>query len=258
VKLLKSISLYVDRKSFIHDIDPITKLLYILIALLIPIILPSFTISFFCLGISILLLCVAKVIRKTVPVYSFVFLVLITVVIIQGLFKPENETVLFQIGPVAMYKEGLLYALTITLRVTNIVSSFLILVLTTKPSDLVETLVRKGMSPRIGYVIVSVFQIIPEMMSSMGTIMDAQRARGMETEGNLFVRVKAFVPLLGPVILGSLINTKERAMALEVRGFNSRTQKTYLYEEKTYTHSRLIQSAMLFLIMGAVAWRIFA
>ncbi|MFK9090973.1 energy-coupling factor transporter transmembrane component T family protein [Bacillus salipaludis] len=255
---MKSISLYVERGSLIHDVDPITKLLYILFALLLPIILPSFTVSFLCLGISIVLLCAAKVIRKTIPVFSFVFFVLFTVVIIQGLFKPENETVLFQIGSVAMYKEGLLYALTITLRVTNIVSSFMILVLTTKPSDLVEALVRKGMSPRIGYVIVSVFQIIPEMMSSMGTIMDAQRARGMETEGNLLVRIKAFVPLLGPVILGSLINTKERAMALEVRGFNSRAPKTYLYEEKTYTHSRLVQSVMLLLIVGAIAWRIVA
>lgn len=257
VKLLKSISLYTDRDTFVHDIDPITKLLYILFAILMPIILPSFAVSFICVGISILLLIAAKVIRKTLPIFTFVFLVLITVVIIQGLFKPENETVLFKIGPIAMYKEGLLYALTIILRVVNIVSAFMILVLTTKPSDLVESLVRRGMSPRIGYVIVSVFQIIPEMMSTIGTIMDAQRSRGMETEGNLLVRIKAFVPLLGPVVVGSLINTKERAMALEVRGFNSKAPKTYLYEEKTYRYSKLIQAIMVILTAGALVWRIF-
>lgn len=254
---MKSISLFVDRDSIIHEIDPITKLLYILFALLIPIILPSFTFSFICVGISIVLLIAAKVIRKTIPVFTFVFLVLITVVIIQGLFRPDNETMLFRIGPIAMYQEGLLFALRITLRVINIVSSFMILILTTKPSELVEALVRKGMSPRIGYVIVSVFQIIPEMMASMGTIMDAQRARGMETEGNLLIRIKAFLPLLGPVVLGSLINTKERAMALEVRGFNSRVPKTYLYEEKSYTHSRLVQSILFLLLVAALAWRIF-
>lgn len=253
---MKSISLYTNRDSAIHDVDPITKLFYIPFAILVPIILPSFTISFFCVGMSIVLLIAAKVFRKTLPVFSFVFLVLITVVIIQGLFKPENQTILFSIGPIAMYKEGLLYALTIVLRVINIVSSFMILVLTTKPSDLVESLVRKGMSPRIGYVIVSVFQIIPEMMSTMGTITDAQRSRGMETEGNLFVRVKAFLPLLGPVVLGSLINTKERAMALEVRGFNSKVQKTYFNEEKVYALSRVIQLGMFVLIICALVWRV--
>ncbi|HEY2421541.1 MAG TPA: energy-coupling factor transporter transmembrane component T [Neobacillus sp.] len=253
---MKSISLYAERDSIVHDVDPITKLLYILFAIVIPIILPSFTISFLCVGMSIILLLFAKVFRKSLPVFGFVFIILITVIIIQGLFKPENETVLFHIGPFAMYKEGLLYALTIVLRVINIVSSFMILVLTTKPSDLVESLVRKGMSPRIGYVIVSVFQIIPEMMATMGTITDAQRARGMETEGNLLVRMKAFLPLLGPVVLGALINTRERAMALEVRGFNSQAIKTYLNVEKTYTHSKAIQLGLVLLLVVAFVWRI--
>jgi energy-coupling factor transport system permease protein len=254
---LKSISLYTERDSIVHDVDPITKLIYILFAIVIPIILPSFSLSFLGVGLGIVLLIVAKVFRKSLPVFGFVLIVLITVVIIQGLFNPENETVLFHIGPFAMYKEGLLYALTIVFRVINIVSSFMILVLTTKPTDLVGSLVRKGMSPRIGYVIVSVFQIIPEMMGTMGTITDSQRARGMETEGNLLVRIKAFLPLLGPVVLGSLINTKERAMALEVRGFNSEVPKTYLYEEKTYTYGRFLQLGMLLLIVCALVWRIF-
>lgn len=254
---MKSISLYTERDSIVHDVDPITKLIYILFAIVIPIILPSFSLFFLCVGLGIVLLIVAKVFRKSLPVFGFVLIVLITVVIIQGLFNPENETVLFHIGPFAMYKEGLLYALTIVFRVINIVSSFMILVLTTKPTDLVGSLVRKGMSPRIGYVIVSVFQIIPEMMGTMGTITDSQRARGMETEGNLLVRIKAFLPLLGPVVLGSLINTKERAMALEVRSFNSEVPKTYLYEEKTYTYGRFLQLGMLLLIVCALVWRIF-
>lgn len=253
---MKSISLYEERDSFVHDIDPITKLFYILFAILIPIIIPIFTIYLICLGISLALLMAARVFRKTIPVFGFAFLVLITVFIIQGMFNPENETVLFHLGPLSMYKEGLLYALMLSLKVINIIGSFMILVLTTKPSDLVESLVRKGMSPRIGYVISSVFQIIPEMMATMGTIMDAQRARGMETEGKLFVRIKAFLPLLGPVVLGSLINTKERAMELEVRGFNSRTPKTYLNEEKTYVYSKVIQWTLILITLGALVWRI--
>lgn len=255
---MKSISLYTERNSFVHDIDPITKLFYILFSILVPIILPSFTASILCLGLSLVLLLAGKVFRKTLPVFGFVLLILLTVIIIQGLFKPDNETALFQIGPFTMYKEGLLYALKITLRVFGIVGAFMVLVLTVKPSDLVESLVRKGLSPRIGYVISSVFQIIPEMMGTMSTITDAQRARGMETEGKLSVRIRAFLPLLGPVVLGSLINTKERAMALEVRGFNSRTPKTYLYEEKRYAYSRSIQWGLVLLISAAFVWRIFS
>lgn len=253
---MKSISLYVEKNSLVHSIDPISKLYYILFAIAVPIILPTMTVALVCMLISIALLLMAKVFHKTIPVFGFVLFVLLTVVIIQGLFKADNETPLFQVGPFIFYQEGLLYALMITLRVINIVGAFMILVLTTKPSDLVEALVRKGLSPRIGYVLSSVFQIIPEMMSAMGTIMDAQRSRGMETEGNLGVRIKAFLPLLGPVVLSSLLNTKERAMALEVRGFNSRLNRTYLHEEKKHAYSKIIAWVLLTIGVLAIVWRI--
>ncbi|WP_342780648.1 energy-coupling factor transporter transmembrane component T [Bacillus rubiinfantis] len=250
-------SLYVKRDSMIHHFDPITKLYYILFVITIPIILPAFLISALCIVTSFVFLLMAKVIKKTLPVYGFVFLILITVVIIQGLFRPGNETIVIQLGPFPMYKEGLLFALSIILRVINIISAVMLLVLTTKPSDLVESLVRRGLSPRIGYVITSVFQIIPEMVNTMGTIIDAQRSRGMETEGGLFVRIKAFFPILGPVVLGSLISTKERAMALEVRGFHSQSRKTFLVAEKIHPYSKVIRIAMLLLTVSALVWRIF-
>jgi hypothetical protein len=104
------------------------------------------------------------------------------------------------------------------LQVLNMLGSFSLLVLTTKPNDLIESLVRRGLSARIGYVLSSVLQIIPQMAASMETIMDAQRSRGMEMEGKLLIRLKAFIPLIGPVVMSSLIGVKERAMALEVMG----------------------------------------
>lgn len=256
VNFLRSISLYTEKDTIIHAMDPMSKLFYILFAILIPIILPSFTSAIFCLCLGMILLFAAKVFKKALPIFGFVLLILLTVILIQGFFKPGNHTVLFHIGPFTMYKEGFIFALKIAIRVMNIVCSFMILVLSTKPSDLVESLVRKGLSPKIGYVMISVFQIIPEMMSSMTTVTDAQRARGMETEGNLWTRMKAFIPLLGPVILGSLANTKERAMALEVRGFSAKVPKTYLIEEKKYRFSKWIQWGIVFIICCAIAWRV--
>lgn len=52
------------------------------------------------------------------------------------------------------------------------------------------------------------------MSGTMNTIMDAQRSRGLETEGNLITRAKSFLPLISPVVMSSLINTRERAIAL--------------------------------------------
>lgn len=236
--------------------DPISKLFYIVAAIAIPVIAPSEVVSYICLGISFLILLLARTFKKVIPLISFSIIVLLSVVIIQGLFKQDNSTPLLNIGGLIFYKEGLAYALQICVRVLNILFAFAILVLTTKPSDLIESLVRKGLSPKIGYVLSSVLQIIPEMTATMGIIMDAQKSRGLETEGKLTTRIKAFFPLIGPVVMSSLVATRERAMALEVRGFNSKNKKTFLNEELEMPLSKAIRWGLVVLIILAVVWRI--
>jgi energy-coupling factor transport system permease protein len=253
---LNSMSLYQPRQSLIHRIDPISKIFYILAAVAVPFILPTVTVAVICLLVSAVILLLAKVFRKVIPLVGFSMVILLSVVVIQGLFMAENKIPLFRLGPLIFYQEGLSFALGLSLRVLNIISAFAILVLTTKPSDLIESLVRKGLSPKIGYVLSSVLQIIPQMTATMGTIMDAQRSRGMETEGKLAVRLKAFFPLIGPVVMNSLINTRERAMALEVRGFNSPVPKTFLNQEFKSAYSKIIQWTLILIIIMALVWRI--
>lgn len=253
---MKTFSMYVHKESLIHRIDPINKILYTITAISVPLILPSMTVSFLFMLFSFVLLVAARVIRRSLPVFAFVFLVLFTVILIQGCFYPGNQTPLFSVGPFVFYMEGLMNALRIVIRAINIVAAFLLLVLTTRPTDLVEELVRRGLSPRIGYVLDSMFQIIPQMVKTIRTIMDAQRSRGLETEGNLWVRVKAFLPLIGPVVMSSLIHAKERALALEVRGLHFEGQRTWLREKRSYPYSREIRGGLLLVLTASIVWRI--
>lgn len=255
---MKSISLYVQGNSPIHKMYPTSKIAYILAAIAVPAIIPVNAVALTCLSISVLGLLWGKVFRKVLPLISFSMVVLLSVIIIQGLFKLDNKTPLFHIGPLVFYKEGLAYALGICIRVTNILCAFAVLILTTKPSDLVEALVKKGLSSKIGYVLSSVLQIIPQMTATMGTITDAQRSRGMETEGRLRVRIKAFFPLIGPVVMNSLVSTRERAMALEVRGFDSKTKKTFLSDAEESAQDKLIQGFLILSVVLAIVWRVVA
>ena len=99
-----------------------------------------------------------------------------------------------------MLLPALLFALHIGCNVLNMLLSFAILVLSAKPSELVEELEKRGFSRRMVYIITSVFQIVPQMTGTMNTITDAQRSRGLETEGSLLTRAKAFLPLISPVV----------------------------------------------------------
>ncbi|WP_097015293.1 energy-coupling factor transporter transmembrane component T family protein [Anaerocolumna aminovalerica] len=253
---MKSISLYVDKGSWLNKMAPESKIIYIITAITVPALLGIRWAGMGFIVLSIILLLSGKVLKKTLPLLGVSGFVLVTVLIIQGLFWAGNITPLFRIGPAVFYKEGLNFALGILVNVINILLSFCVLILTTKPSDMIENFVRKGFSPRFGYVFISVFQIIPQMTETMNTITDAQRSRGMETEGKLWVRIKAFIPLISPVIMSSLINTKERALALEVRGFNSKNKKTFLNEQVKTSADIYIQIALLSGIAAALIWRI--
>lgn len=252
---MKPLSLYQERDTVIHKISAISKIIYIFAAIFIPIILGSKLAGAIAILISIAILIKGRVLKKVIPLIAFIAVVLLSVILIQGLFRHGNKTVVLALGTIKFYKEGLYFAFGVCIRVINILLSFCVLILTTKPSDLVEALVRKGLSPRIGYVLASVLQIIPQMSSAMGKIADAQRSRGMETEGKLLTRVKAFFPLLGPVVMDSLINTRERSMALEVRGFNSSCKKTFLNEEKNYRYNLIINFVLLVSVVCALVWR---
>jgi energy-coupling factor transport system permease protein len=104
--IVKSISLYVDRDSILHRIDPVNKMVYILAAIALPILVPNWYMALICMLCSLFLLWIGKVFQKSLPVYGFVFLILITVILIQGLFHPSNEPPLFSLGLVTYYREG--------------------------------------------------------------------------------------------------------------------------------------------------------
>jgi energy-coupling factor transport system permease protein len=253
---MKTISLYVDKGSKLNHTAPESKILYVIAAISVPALLGIRWAGIGFIALSAILLLSGKVLKRTLPLLGVSGFVLLTVLIIQGMFWFGNETPLFTIGPAVFYKEGVNYAIGILINIVNILMSFCVLILTTKPSDMIENLVRRGFSPRFGYVFISVFQIIPQMTETMSTITDAQRSRGMETEGRLLVRMKAFIPLIAPVIMSSLINTKERALALEVRGFNSKRKKTFLNDEVKTGADKFIQIALLIAIAAAFVWRV--
>lgn len=255
---MKQLSLYHHRDTVIHNIDAISKIIYMIAAIFIPIILSSKLAGVVAIAFSVVILLIGKVLKKVIPLIAFIALVLLSVILIQGFVRQGNKEVIFNIAGVKFYKEGIYFALGVCIRVINIMLSFSVLILTTNPSELVEALVRKGLSPRLGYVLSSVLQIIPQMSSAMVKISDAQRSRGLETEGRLLTRIKAFFPLIGPVVMDSLINTRERSMALEVRGFNANCKKTFLNEEKNNRYNVIINYVLLISILGALIWRVAA
>jgi energy-coupling factor transport system permease protein len=144
-------------------------------------------------------------------------------------FFPGGQDVLFRIGPVTATAEGLGFALEILARILAISGAVTLFYLTTRPADLVVDLERRGVSPRIAFVANASVQTVPAMVDRASQITAAQRARGLDTEGSVWRRVRGIVPIVGPVVLGSIAEVEERTMALEARAFTRPGRRTLLW-----------------------------
>jgi energy-coupling factor transport system permease protein len=152
----------------------------------------------------------------------------LSALIVNVFFFPGAATVLLRIGPITATAEGLAFALEVLARIMAISGAATLFYLTTRPSDLVADLERRGVSPRVAFVANASVQTVPSMVDRAAQITAAQRARGLDTEGSVWRRVRGIVPIVGPVILGSIAEVEERTMALEARGFSRPGRRTLL------------------------------
>lgn len=173
---------------------------------------------------------VAGVLRRLLTTALLLSLPLaISALLVNIFFFPGGETVLLRIGPVTATAEGVGFAVEILARIGAISGAITLFYLTTRPADLVIDLERRGVSPRVAFVVNASVSTVPAMVERAAQITAAQRARGLDTEGSFLRRFGGVVPIVAPVILGSIAEVEERTMALEARGFTRPGARTMLW-----------------------------
>ena len=174
----------------------------------------------------------------------------VSALLINVFFFPGGQTELLRLGPIVATAEGLAFALEILARIMAISGAVTLFYLTTRPADLVVDLERRGISPRVAFVANASVQTVPAMVERAAQITDAQRARGLDTEGGLWRRLRGIVPIVGPVILGSIAEVEERTLALEARGFTRPGRRTLLWAPQDHAWEAVLRSA---LVLGLIA-----
>ncbi|MGI8872038.1 MAG: energy-coupling factor transporter transmembrane component T family protein [Candidatus Limnocylindria bacterium] len=153
----------------------------------------------------------------------------VSAVLVNVFFFAGGRHVLVQLGPITATAEGLSFAVQVLARILAISGAITLFYLTTPPASLVVDLERRGVSPRLAFVANASVQTVPAMVDRAGAITAAQRARGLDTEGSIWRRVRGILPIVGPVILGAIGEVEERTMALEARGFTRPGRRTLLW-----------------------------
>jgi len=226
---------YIPAESFFHRTDPRTKLIFTLYGMIV-LFLVKHWLSFLIIGMVVCaMLYVSKItfftILKSFKSIWFFFVL----AFIFSLFNTTGK-VIFSFGILTITDEALNNTFIIILRLSLLISLSLMMTSTTSPTriaDSTESLLKKiGLKQELAHEISMIMSLairfIPIISMEANQIMKAQKARGAKFEDrNMINRLKAFFPVIIPLLVGSFKRADELALAMDVRyyhGFQGRTK----------------------------------
>jgi len=200
------------KNSVVHRLDPRTKL-YLAITLLIV----SFIFGeVILLSLTFLLLLVVLAAARSLSQWFRTIRGLSFLLIIVVLFNSMFAT--------------LGYAITLVVRILDIMACFSIFFLTVHPDDLAQALIQLHVPFDFAFTLSMSTRYVPTLAQEAQTIIDAQMSRGLELQkGNMIKRIRNYIPILIPLIVCSIRRALSVAESLESRAFGSTKRRTYLH-----------------------------
>jgi energy-coupling factor transport system permease protein len=225
--------------SPIHKMDPRSKIL-IAIVFIVSVFLANNPISFLFLTLSVLMLVAVSRISFAVVIKGIkpiIIIVIITAII--NVFMTKGEGIpLFSFWFIKIYKEGIIRAVFMALRVILlIIGSSILLTYTTSPislTDGIESLLSPLKAIKVpvhtfAMMMSIALRFIPTLVEETDKIMNAQKSRGADfSSGGLIKRAKALIPILIPLFVSSFKRAEELAVAMESRCYRGDKNRTKL------------------------------
>lgn len=205
------------------------------------------------LGVSLALIFWAGVFRRYLPYLAATSLLLVSIMLINTFLYPGATDSLFSIGPFTASGTGLIAASQAALRVLAFATSVALFALTTRTDELVDDLERRGLGRRAAFILTTAIGTVPRLAERAREIVEAQRSRGLNTEGGYLARARGVLPVAGPLVLSALTEVEHRAMALEARAFAAPGKRTLLRAYPDSTAQRLLRWGLVVLTIVSIA-----
>jgi energy-coupling factor transport system permease protein len=178
----------------------------------------------------------------------------VSIVLVSVLTRP-GEDVVVVIGPFDITTEGIEFAVQTLLRVIALSMAIGLFTLTTRPRAFVNDLERRGLSSRFAFVALATIEAVPAMLDRARVIAEAQRARGLDSEGGVVGRLRGIVPLVGPALIGAIVDVEQRSLALESRAFSRPGRRDLLWSMPDRGVERVVRWVALLVLAAVIAAR---
>lgn len=235
--MIKDITIgqYIPGETFVHKLDPRTKIVLSMLFIAALFIIDKFVGYTLIVGLLALVVYTAKIPPRYLykglkPVF---FLIAFTAILNIFMIKGTDATLVFEVGFLKIYQEGIRTAAFMALRLVFLIMGTSVLTLTTSPIELtdgIERLLRpigKELAHELAMMMTIALRFIPTLMDETDKIMMAQKARGADFEtGGIIQKAKSLIPLLVPLFISSFRRADELAMAMEARAYRGGNGRT--------------------------------
>ena len=225
---------YYPGSSWVHRLDPRTKIIATLVYVAAIFVVPDFigfVIAFLALVAVIVISGVPLkfLLRGLKPVF---FIIALTFIL--NLFMIPGD-VLVKWGFLTITEKGLHTAVFMGIRLVLLIIGASMLTLTTKPINLtdgIESLLKPfekvGLPAHdLAMMMTIALRFIPTLLEETDKIMKAQQARGADFEtGNIIRRAMSLIPILVPLFISAFRIAQDLAMAMESRCYGGSGKRT--------------------------------
>lgn len=240
--MLKDITLgqYFPGDSFVHRLDPRTKLIMVFLYIIALFLANGFVGYAVMIGVTAGFIALSKVPPKSMfrGLKSVVLIIVLTAIL--NVFYTDG-TVLVQVWKLKITYEGIIKAVFMVLRIVMLICGTFLLTYTTTPVALTDGMelllnpLKKLKVPvhEMSMMMSMALRFIPTLIEETDKIMSAQKARGADFEtGSLMDRARALLPILVPLFVSAFRRADELAIAMESRCYNGGAGRTRMKQLK--------------------------
>ena len=244
---------YIELDSFLHRRNPMIKLgviafMTVLVCLSYYPVFPilTFLIAFFTIWIGGRIP-IDNLLRRLLMFIVISFLFMLSMLILRGF---DNEAgIVLTLGILKWTEKDIVHAITLGFRILALVTMSMGFVLTTRPRDLVLSLIMQcKISVLHGYATMATYRFLPELQSQVDTIHLAQEIRGIPWNKGIISRFTSPFRVALPLFCVAARRGERIACAMESRGLGRDNERTY------YKEIRVDKTDWIFLIVSILIY----
>lgn len=205
-------------------------------------------------GVTVFLSLISGVFVKLIKLFfESLLLIVVFLFILQVFFisYPDSQNIWW------IFKFSRIGLMTATLLASKIVAISLPIIwyfLVTPNEKIIQALDQTRLAKKVVFVLASTIQIVPQLMQQSHTINDAQQARGIDTTGSMWQKMKTFIPMMGPLVLSSVEQNEEKVLTLQARGFSNLTRRTNLHHISKKVTDYILDTIIILILIVFIKW----